>query len=126
TPFLCYLETLLSTHDMPEVWLHYANRNSQTQAYGARLQTLARLLPRLRIRNYFSHPLPTDPEPAAMLDAHVVSDALIEARARFYMCGPPAMMDNIRAGLCARRVPRFDIFSEVFRSPTAVDTNHTG
>src|SRR5690606_2282833 len=27
TPFLSYLESLLDAPDMPEVWLHYANRN---------------------------------------------------------------------------------------------------
>ena len=37
------------------------------------------------------------------------------------MCGPPAMMDSLREGLCARGVPAFDIFSEIFRSPPAVD-----
>src|SRR5690606_22445155 len=55
-----------------------------------------------------------------------VPDALIEARARFYMCGPPMMMDNIREGLCARGVPAFDIFHEVFRSPAVVDANNAG
>ena len=54
------------------------------------------------------------------------SDELIQARARFYMCGPSPMMDSIRQGLCDRGVPAFDIFSEVFRSPPVVDANNPG
>ncbi|MGB6102787.1 MAG: molybdopterin-dependent oxidoreductase [Pusillimonas sp.] len=126
TPFLSYLESLMVADGMPEVWLHYANRNSQTRAYGDRLQQLHKQLPRLTVRNYYSHPLDTDPAPPETLDAYVVPDALIEARARFYMCGPPMMMDNIRDGLCTRGVPAFDIFSEIFRSPPVVDTDNAG
>lgn len=126
TPFLSYLESLLAADDMPEVWLHYANRNSQTRAYGERLQQLCRQLPRLTVRNYYSHPLPDDPSPPETVDAQCVPDALIEARARFFMCGPPAMMDTLREGLCARGVPAFDIFSEVFRSPPVVNPDSTG
>ena len=126
TPFLSYLESLVSADDMPEVWLHYANRNGQTRAYGERLQQLSAKLPRLSVVNYYSEPLPEDGATSEMPGAHVVPDALIEARARFYMCGPPVMMDSIREGLCARGVPAFDIFSEVFRSPPVVDPDHSG
>src|SRR5690606_678307 len=119
TPFLSYLESLRDAQDPPEVWLHYANRSACTKAYDARLRELEAQLPRLIIRDYFGQP--GDGDPANLLGAHVVSDALIAARARFYMCGPPAMMDSLRDGLCARGVPAFDIFSEIFRSPPTVD-----
>lgn len=126
TPFLSYLETLASSDDMPEVWLHYANRNEQTKAYGDRLQQLARRLPRLSIVNYYNQPLPSDQDISKMPGADVVPEELISARARFYMCGPPVMMDSIRSGLEARGVPAFDIFSEVFRSPPVVDLDNAG
>lgn len=126
TPFLSYLESLMAAPDMPEVWLHYANRNSRTKAYGDRLRQLCKQLPKLTIKDYFSEPLATDAGPRELLGAHVVADTLIDARARFYMCGPSAMMDSIREGLCARGVPAFDIFSEVFRSPPTLDLNNAG
>lgn len=126
TPFLSYLESLTDAADMPEIWLHYANRNGQTTAYDERLKQLASHLPRLSIASYFNQPLPADGMPPEMPGAHVVSDELIAARARFYMCGPPVMMDAIRTGLQARGVPAFDIFSEVFRSPPEVDPEHSG
>lgn len=126
TPFLSYLESLLDADDTPEVWLHYANRNSLTKAYGDRLHQLSKQLPRLNITDYYSDPLATDYASGEMPGAHVVPDALIEKRARFYMCGPPAMMDAIRQGLQNRNVPSFDIFSEVFRSPAVVDLDSAG
>ncbi|OZI27109.1 ferredoxin:oxidoreductase FAD/NAD(P)-binding protein [Bordetella genomosp. 7] len=122
TPFLSYLESLLDAQDPPAVWLHYANRSACTKAYDARLRELGAQLPGLTIRDYFGQP-GDGGDPALLLGAHVVSDALIAARARFYMCGPPAMMDSLREGLCARGVPAFDIFSEIFRSPSAVDAD---
>ncbi|NYT83393.1 molybdopterin-dependent oxidoreductase [Alcaligenaceae bacterium] len=126
TPFLSYLETLAQAGDMPEVWLHYANRNSAAKAYARRLEALRRSLPKLTVHEYYSAPLAQDQGPPAFMDSGVVSDALIEARARFYMCGPPPMMDALRAGLIARGVPAFDIFNEVFRSPVVVDPNTSG
>lgn len=125
TPFLSYLESL-DADSMPEVWLHYANRNEDTEAYGDRLRQLRDTLPRLSVINYYNQPLPTDDTPAAMPDADTIPTELISARARFYMCGPPGMMDAIRNGLESRGVPAFDIFSEVFRSPPVVDPNHSG
>ncbi|MEI2418235.1 molybdopterin-dependent oxidoreductase [Orrella sp. JC864] len=125
TPFLSYLESLAGAAHAPEVWLHYANRNRHTRAYGDRLQQLCGQLPRLTVRDYYGDPLASDPDPREVLGAHVVPDSLIQARARFYMCGPPAMMDSIRQGLCARGVPAFDIFSEIFRSPAAPDPGGT-
>src|SRR5690606_16386845 len=83
-------------------------------------------LPKLTVHEYYSAPLAQDQGPPVFMDSGVVSDALIEARARFYMCGPPPMMDALRAGLIARGVPAFDIFNEVFRSPVVVDPNTSG
>jgi len=127
TPFLCYLESLLDVASMPEVHLHYANRHRATHAFRERLETLRRQLPRLSIVDYYSEPRPHDREAAAdtpsrrMLDDAAVSDALIAARARVYMCGPDAMMKSVSRGLIARGMPAFDIFSEVFRSPPVFD-----
>lgn len=125
TPFLSYLESL-TAHDMPEVWLHYANRNGQSKVYGDRLQQLCDELPRLTVISYYDRPLPSDNAASERPGAHVIPAELIRARARFYMCGPPVMMDAIQSGLQSRGVPAFDIFSEVFRSPPVVNMDHGG
>lgn len=123
TPFLSYLESLAGTLDMPRVWLHYANRNSATQAYAGRIAALAARLPRLTVIDYYDAPLPGDAGVHGQLSAAVVGDALIAERARFYLCGPTPMMQAITQGLTARGVPAFDIFSETFRSPPAMDAD---
>lgn len=124
TPFLGYLESLCDVPSMPEVWLHYANRNSAAHAFRARLAALRARLPRLRVIDYYDAPLPTDApgrefDHARRVDADVIDDTLIARRARFYLCGPQPMMRAVTDGLVARGVPAFDIFSEVFRSPAA-------
>ncbi|MFC6670002.1 molybdopterin-dependent oxidoreductase [Marinobacterium aestuariivivens] len=122
TPFISYLESLVDAQDMPEAWLHYANRNSATHAFARRLATLQRQLPRLRVIDYYSEPLERDVrgrdyDASELLSAAVVPDALIGRRARFYLCGPAPMMAAITGQLIERGVPAFDIFSEAFRSP---------
>ncbi|ALM83295.1 molybdopterin-dependent oxidoreductase [Bordetella sp. N] len=122
TPFIAHLETLAALgpdEDLPEVWLHYANRDSTHHAYALRLAQLQARLPRLTIVDYYAHPLPTDGVAAARLTAACVDGALLRRRARFYMCGSEAMMRSLTEDLIARGVPAFDIFSEVFRSPPA-------
>lgn len=128
TPFISYLQTLADSDSMPEVWLHYANRNSLSHAFSNQISELQSRLPRLTVINYYNEPLSFDTKGVdydddAFLSAAVVPDTLIKRRARVYMCGPGPMMTAITEQLAARGVPRFDIFSEVFRSPKTIDLN---
>jgi ferredoxin-NADP reductase len=130
TPFLSYLESLVGKQDMPEVWLFYANRNSATHAFRKRISDLAQILPRLRLFNHYDAPFPQDRagrdfDSRERVSAALLDQQLLDARARFYLCGPKPMMDALTTGLIARGVPAFDIFSEVFRSPTS-PPQHTG
>ena len=122
TPFIGLLESLPDGSESPEIWLYYSNQNSRTHAFRERISHHRARLPNLRVFDFYTAPLPTDHEgidffAKRYIDASVVDQALIERRARVYMCGPPAMMNTVNAGLLSRGVPRFDIFSEVFRSP---------
>lgn len=122
TPFLSLLESLTAGATDPVIWLYYANQNSATHAFRERIAEHRARLPALHVIDHYNAPLPQDRQgidyqSSRFIDASVVDDVLIGQRARFYLCGPPAMMDSVTAGLVARGVPRFDIFSEVFRSP---------
>jgi anaerobic selenocysteine-containing dehydrogenase/ferredoxin-NADP reductase len=128
TPFFSLLESLPDGADGPEIWLYYANQNTATHAFRERIAQHRARLPMLRVIDHYNAPLPHDRpgidyHSSRYIDASVVDDTLIARRARFYMCGPPAMMDAVATGLVARGVPRFDIFSEVFRSPAAPPTD---
>ncbi|MEV0264970.1 molybdopterin-dependent oxidoreductase [Streptomyces sp. NPDC050617] len=136
TPFLGYLETLAAVGGtVPEVVLHYGNRNSEGHAFAARIAELAARLPALRVVNHYSRPLAGDRQgrtydrPGRMSAADVSAD-LIERRARFYLCGTEDMLADLTDGLLARGVPRFEIFSEKFHAAAreiavADDARHT-
>lgn len=126
TPFISYLETLARSDSMPEVWLHYSNRNSLSHAFAQRIAELKSRLPRLTVVNYYNDPLATDVKGIdydfdTLVSAAVVPDSLIERRARVYLCGPGPMMAAITNQLVERGVLEFDIFSELFRSPATLD-----
>jgi len=128
TPFISLLESLPDGADGPVILLCYANRNGATHAFRERIAQHCARLPQLRVVDHYSAPRPKDRQGIdyqsdRYVDASIVDDALIAQRARFYLCGPPAMMDSVTAGLVARGVPRFDIFTEVFRSPAMPPTD---
>jgi ferredoxin-NADP reductase len=130
TPFMAYLESLAAQsaeqrEHMHPVWLHYANRTPDSEAYADRIDALEARLPRLTVHHYYSNAphIPEAVDRFATSDA--IPDLLILARARFYLCGPALMMRAITEGLVARGVPAFDIFSEAFRSPARVDMDST-
>jgi anaerobic selenocysteine-containing dehydrogenase/ferredoxin-NADP reductase len=117
TPFMSYLDSLSAAASEPKIVLHYGNRNGSEHVFGARLAEIAKRLPNLTLVNHFTQPLAGDrPDFVGRLSAATIRDDLIRARARFYLCGPEAMMSGITQGLIARGVPRFEIFVERFKS----------
>ena len=123
TPFISYLETLAKEEFCPDVFLFYGNRNWRTHAFRDRIDQLSRSMPSLTVANVYYVTSPNDPSGTAIgpLAAGVVSEELVQARARFYFCGPEPMMAALRDQLIARGVPPFDIFKEAFRSPSVPD-----
>lgn len=122
TPFISLLESL-QDGCLNEIWLFYANLNSRTHAFRTAIEHHQARLPGLRVQNHYDAPLQSDRlgvdyDSGMRVSADVVSDELLERRPRFYMCGPPAMMDAFADGLTRRGTPKFDIFREVFRSPS--------
>ena len=123
TPFLSYLETLATQSAVPEIHLFYANRGRRTHAFRRRIAELRERVPGLNLCDFYTVPEQAGPEIHGRLTADVVDDDLIRRRARFYFCGPEAMMNSVGQQLVARGVPPFDLFREVFRSPSAPKHN---
>jgi anaerobic selenocysteine-containing dehydrogenase/ferredoxin-NADP reductase len=123
TPFMSLLESLPDGHPQ-EIHLFHADRNSARRAFGERIAFHTRRLPGLRVVRLSSRPLPGDRagehhDVQGHMSGSRIGDDLLQRRARVYMCGPPAMMDAVRANLVERGMPAFDIFQEVFCSPPA-------
>jgi len=123
TPFIGYLETLVGMPATPRVVLHYGNRDGASHAFRSRLQALAGLLPGLAVINHYSRPRSSDRDfdRIGRITAEDIARELIEARARFYLCGPPSLLSSLSAGLAARGVPRFEIFQELFQAAPTED-----
>ncbi len=118
TPFMSYLESLTGSPDEPSVLLHYGCRDVASQPFAARIAELEQRLPNLTVVTHLSRPEAGDRfDHAVRFSSQRVTDDLIAARARFYICAPDAMIKEATGELLARGVPRFEIFSERFRSP---------
>ena len=122
TPFLNLLETLKGRTQTPEILLLYANRNGDSHAFKARLQELSKVLPRLRIINFYSRPqngdrAGDDYQVAGRVTVEHVPRALLKLRPLIYLCGQAQMMSEFSSALQKIGVPRFDIQQEVFKSP---------
>ncbi|WP_037368209.1 molybdopterin-dependent oxidoreductase [Amycolatopsis orientalis] len=119
TPFLGYLESL-DPASAPEIVLHHGSRDRSRHAFRERIAELAARLPTVRIVDHYSRPGPNEPgDFAGRISADRVDARLIRRRARFYLCGPGSMLDELTAGLVERGVPRFDIFAERFHAAPA-------
>lgn len=118
TPFLSFLETLAGDPGEPRVLLHYACRDGGSQPFAGRIAARAARLPHVKVVTHFSCPRPGDEcDHVGRFSAAAIPDALLAARARFYMCAGDAMMDEVTAALRARGVMPFEIFRERFVSP---------
>jgi anaerobic selenocysteine-containing dehydrogenase/ferredoxin-NADP reductase len=113
TPFIGYLESLRLRELRPETMLLYGIRDGRSHAFGARLAELAAEMADFTLVTCRSR----DPDhPAERVSASWVPQTWIDRRARFYLCGPDAMMRAISTQLIARGVFAFDIFTERFQA----------
>ncbi|WP_308416687.1 molybdopterin-dependent oxidoreductase [Streptomyces sp. AJS327] len=116
------------------VTVHQGDRNGGDACFRDRLARLAEEVPRLRLVRHLSRPEPGDLDTGGdvregRVSAGAVSQRDVDERARFYLCGPDAMIREVTEGLVARGVPRFEIFSERFAPPPLAlpegDARHT-
>jgi len=123
TPFLALLETL-AADGLPQnqpVLLMYGNRDRQHHAFSERITELAAKIGGLTVMDFYSRDVAsTAGVTAGRAGARHVPQAWFNGDARFYICGPAALLNEARRELVARGVSRFAIFSESFDTAGAV------
>jgi ferredoxin len=110
---------------MPELWLFTSHRRADAHPFRARIDALAPRLTRLHRVEHYSDEAACGAG-SRHLQPDVIAQELIARRARFYLCGPAAMVRAFQQGLVQRGVPAFDVFTEVFRSPADVSSTVEG
>jgi MOSC domain-containing protein YiiM/ferredoxin-NADP reductase len=124
TPVLAMLHALAAGASPREVWWIYGARNGSEHPFAAETRALIEALPRGHRHIRYSAPGPGDRpgvdfDATGRLDPTVVAELGVPREADFYLCGPPAFMGDLAAGLGARGVSANRIHTEVFGSSPA-------
>jgi ferredoxin-NADP reductase/ferredoxin len=125
TPVLAMLRTLAASASPREIWWVYGVRDGVEHPFAAETRTLLAALPRSHRHIRYSAPGPAD-RPAVDFDApgrlnlEALEALAVPRDADFYLCGPPAFMNDLTSGLAAWGVAGNRIHAEVFGSGPAM------
>jgi ferredoxin-NADP reductase/ferredoxin len=119
TPVLAMLHALSAGRATREVWWFHGAPNRAQHVFAQEASALLASLPRAHGRVWYSRP---DPGDRVGVDydevGHVTAEAIfatgVPSESEFYLCGPPAFMDAIRAGIEAFGVSPAHAHTEIF------------
>lgn len=119
TPILSMAAAMIHRRDRRPIYLFGGFRNSSEHPFKARLAELAAATPNLQLDISYSRPLEHDrPEADYAHWGHVNVDRLRQVlpsnNFRYYLCGPPAMMESLVPALLEWGVPAEHINYEAF------------
>ena len=125
TPVLAMLHSLATLHSMREVWWCYGARNCKEHPFFMEARELLAKLPRSRSFIAYSKPEPGDEQGKdydvlGHLNLSSLQPLRLPQTADFYLCGPPAFLAELTAGLQSWGVPYARIHSETFGTESAV------
>ena len=119
TPVLAMLYALAAEVSSREVWWIYGARNSREHPFAEETRTLLKALVHGHSHVRYSSPDPGD-RPGVDFDApgrlnmRVLRELGVPRNGDFYICGPPAFMSDLTAGLAAWGVPPSRVHTEIF------------
>ena len=121
TPVLAMLHALAAGASSREVWWIYGAHNGSEHPFAAETRALLKALPRGHSHIRYSAPDPGDRlgidfDAPGRLDMHAIEELGVPRGADFYLCGPPAFMSDLAAGLSAWGVSANRIHTEIFGS----------
>jgi MOSC domain-containing protein YiiM/ferredoxin-NADP reductase len=121
TPVLAMLHSLAAGVSPREVWWIYGARDGREHPFAEEVRTRLKALPHTHSHIRYSSPGPGD-RPAVDFDAPgrlsvgVLAELGVPRDADFYLCGPPAFMTDLTAGLAAWGVAAHRVHTESFGS----------
>ncbi|WP_205499761.1 ferredoxin--NADP reductase [Rufibacter psychrotolerans] len=131
TPLMSMLKSTLKHEPQSRITLVYGNRNLESVIFKDQLAQLEQQYPQnLKIVHVFNESIADATEAQeniGLLDRTMVLRLLENLRVpgyqqeSFYMCGPEAMMNEVREALHFMRVPNNQIFKESFTAPTSTE-----
>jgi ferredoxin-NADP reductase len=119
TPVLAMLHVLAAEASPGEVWWLYGARNRDEHPFAQESRRLLQALPHSRSQILSSRPGPQD-RPGLDFDAPghlsvtVLKELGVPRDADFYLCGPPAFLQDLTTGLAAWGVATGRVHTEIF------------
>jgi ferredoxin-NADP reductase len=119
TPVIAMLHALVATASPRQVWWLHGARNGHEHPFAEEAKTLLKALPHGHRHIRYSAPDPEDRKGADFdavghLDIGALAELDIPRDADFYLCGPPAFISDLTAGLAAWGVAKGRIHAELF------------
>jgi len=119
TPMMSMLRWCMAQQPQRVVHLYYGLRNSGEHAFKQALESIAASHPTLHLNVVYSRPGESDLQGRdyqlqGHVDVELLRRTLPHGRHRFYLCGPPAMMQTLVPALAEWGVPVADIHYEAF------------
>lgn len=121
TPVLAMLHALAAGASPREVWWLYGARDGREHPFAEEARTLLKALAHAHSHICYSAPAPEDRpgsdfDARGRLDMPLLQQLNIPRDADFYLCGPPAFMSDLTAGLASWGVAASSIHMEIFGS----------
>jgi len=131
TPVLAMLHALSAAGSTRAVWWFHGARNRGQHAFADEARALLASLPNAHARVWYSRPSPGDRLGVDYDGAgHLTADAMVATGvptdSEFYLCGPPAFMDAMQAGIAALGVTPTNVHTEVFGAQGPINPGIVG
>jgi ferredoxin-NADP reductase/MOSC domain-containing protein YiiM len=125
TPVMAMLHALAAHASPRQVWWIYGARNRPDHPFAREARDLLAKLPHARSYVQYSRPDSTDRlgvdfDAASRLTVTVLEKLGVPRESDFYLCGPPAFLEDFTAGLGGWGVARDRIHTEIFGSGKSV------
>ena len=119
TPVLAMLYTLAAEASPREIWWLHGVRDGEEHSFAQESRQLLQTLPHSHSHICYSRPGPLDRpgrdfDTSGRLTMVVLQESGVPRDADFYLCGPPAFLQDLAGGLAGWGIPQKCVHTEIF------------